>query len=220
MFYFGSVIYLIRWLRESRRQDLLFCALFSAFAALTKNEGLPLAVVNALVIAARWLATRRSIDASAAGLCGCIFLVMVAPFLIWAQTLPRTDEDYPSKLTVSRIIDNRERAFAIIPAMTGEAMNPHQEGCVWLLLPLAAVLGFRGFRQFEVRCLWFLIVAQLAIYVLIYEITPWDLNALLPLTVDRLILHVTPLAVVLIGLHWRSIGRSEARVVVRQSTHL
>ena len=208
MFYFGSVVCLIRWLGRFRWQDLLLCAMFSAFAALTKNEGLPLAVINGIAIAVGWITKRPKLnDFSWIVYVGTAAL-MVAPFLTWVYPLPRGDEDYPSKLTISRIIDNRGRLLDIIPAMAGEAMAPRQQGCVWILLIAAAAVGRRGFARSELRCVWFLIGAQLFVYALVYEITPWDLTALLPLTVDRLFLHVTPLAVVLIGLHWRWAGEA------------
>jgi hypothetical protein len=50
--------------------------------------------------------------------------------------------------------------------------------------------------------LWVLLTLQLIAYFPPYMVTPWDLDQLLPATVDRLFMHMMPAAALLIGLLW------------------
>jgi len=47
-----------------------------------------------------------------------------------------------------------------------------------------------------------LLALHLASYVLAYIVTPWDLNVLLPATLDRLLWHALPAFLLLTGWHW------------------
>ena len=54
--------------------------------------------------------------------------------------------------------------------------------------------------------LWLLLLGHVAMYVLIYLITPWDVRELLSMSLDRLLLHAVPAVVLLIGYHWAEAG--------------
>jgi hypothetical protein len=47
-----------------------------------------------------------------------------------------------------------------------------------------------------------LLALQLLVYFPPYMVTNWDLDQLLPATVDRLFMHMMPVAALLIGLLW------------------
>jgi hypothetical protein len=63
-----------------------------------------------------------------------------------------------------------------------------------------------------VLALWILLVMQLMVYALAYSVTPWDLAVLMPMTMDRLLLHAVPAVIFLAGWHWAEIGTSPGRV--------
>ncbi|HVT90205.1 MAG TPA: hypothetical protein VHD56_15240 [Tepidisphaeraceae bacterium] len=67
---------------------------------------------------------------------------------------------------------------------------------------LAAVIGWNGWTRPDVRAGWFILFVQLAAYSIVYLITPWELPVLIPITAPRLMLQVTPLAMLLVAMHW------------------
>ena len=101
MFYAGSIFYVARWIDRQQWPDLILAILFSAFAAFTKNEGTVLALMNGAVILGfgLWSGRRRAWIGAAAFFAG--LLAMDAAWLIWSRNLPRTHEDYGSKLLSS-----------------------------------------------------------------------------------------------------------------------
>ena len=76
---------------------------------------------------------------------------------------------------------------------------------LWIILPIFALLGWRGFREDKVLVLWLALLAQFCIYVFAYTISRADLNWLLQTSLDRLLIHLSPIAILLIGFHWSSI---------------
>jgi hypothetical protein len=42
-------------------------------------------------------------------------------------------------------------------------------------------------------------------YALAYSVTPWDLTVLMPMTMDRLLLHTVPVVIFLAGWHWTEV---------------
>ena len=228
-FYAGSVLYLSRWARDQGRESLILATLFSIFAALTKNEGMALALINAMVAggvwlwrvgrAWRWRLGRLAPEGWLAAV-ACIVLGLL-PWLVFRQSLPRTHEDYGSKFTMSRIADNVSRLQIILPELRDQITTWREWGPLWLVLMLAAIAGWRAFLSPRGVVLWVLFAAHVALYVLVYLVTPWSVRELLDRTLDRLLLHVTPVAVLLIGAHWAAAspapmaGRVETAASIR-----
>ena len=94
----------------------------------------------------------------------------------------------------------------ILPALGEQVTLLARWGTLWLLLGAAAVLGYRAFTRRHVLALWALLLLHVALYVAVYMVTPWGAAKLIPGTLDRLLLHVTPIAVLLIGYHWSDVG--------------
>src|SRR5437867_6289777 len=94
-FYVGSIVYLVRWIAAERAADLAFAMLFSVYAAFTKNEGLALALVNAVVLGTFCL-VRPTRSRGWLGLAayGLGLLVLLGPWLMFRANLPKTHEDY------------------------------------------------------------------------------------------------------------------------------
>jgi 4-amino-4-deoxy-L-arabinose transferase-like glycosyltransferase len=202
LFYGVSVYFTARWAASGEAADLAIVVLTSAFAALTKNDGLGLALLNGLAVVLslprrHWRARAGLVLLALAG-AG----VLLAPWTIWNWTVPRTHEDYGARLSIASVFQNLPRLPIVIRAFAAETTAVATWGALWLLLILAAALGWRAFRERHVIVVWSLLAAQLAMYAAIYLVTPWNVEELLAVSLDRVLLHATPAAVLLIGYHW------------------
>jgi hypothetical protein len=208
MFYAGSIFYLAKWLAEPQWPNLALAILFSTFAAFTKNEGAVLALANGAVILGfgLWRGRRRHRIGAVAFFAG--LLLLNAAWLIWNHSLPRTHEDYGSKLLSPLLAAHLPRLKQIIPEMLVQATNPQAWGLLWILAGMVALSGWRAMAQRYLLAVWILLAMHLASYVLAYVVTPWNLNVLMPATMDRLLLHTAPAVFLLAGWHWAEAGKS------------
>jgi hypothetical protein len=206
MFYAGSILYVARWIDRQQWPDLILAILFSAFAAFTKNEGAVLALMNGAVILGFGLrgGRRRAWVGAAVFFAG--LLAVNAAWLIWSRGLPRTHEDYGSKLLSTAVVTDLPRLKEIIPAMLVQIAEVHVWGLLWIMAVMLALLGWRALARPYVLALWILLGLHLMSYALAYSVTPWDLSVLMPMTIDRLLLHTIPAVIFLAGWHWAEAG--------------
>jgi hypothetical protein len=212
MFYAGSILYVARWIDRQQWQDLILAILFSAFAAFTKNEGLVLALMNGAVLLGFGLCggRRRAWVGAAAFFAG--LLAINAAWLIWSRSLPRTHEDYGSKLLSSLVVTHLPRLKEIIPAMLVQMAELRVWGLLWVMAGVMALLGWRALARPYVLALWILLGLHLMSYALAYSVTPWDLTTLMPMTMDRLLLHAIPAVIFLAGWHWAEVETGRRHV--------
>jgi 4-amino-4-deoxy-L-arabinose transferase-like glycosyltransferase len=211
MFYAGSILYVARWIDRQQWPDLILGILFSAFVAFTKNEGMVLALMNGAVLLGFGLGggRRRAGVGAAAFFTG--LLAMDAAWLIWSRSLPRTHEDYGSKLLSSALVTHLPRLKEIIPAMLVQTTELQVWGLLWIMAGVLVLLGWRALARRYVLALWIMLGLHLISYALAYSVTPWDLTTLMPMTMDRLLLHAVPAVIFLAGWHWAEIGNSPRR---------
>jgi 4-amino-4-deoxy-L-arabinose transferase-like glycosyltransferase len=208
MFYAGSIYFTAKWLAELQRPNLALAILFSAFAAFTKNEGLVLALANGVVILGfgLWRGQRRNLIAGVVFFAG--FLTINAAWLIWNHSLPKTHEDYGSKLLSTLFVTHLPRLKEIIPEMVVQAVEPRSWGLLWIMAAIFALSNWRGIAQRHVLAVWILLTLHLGSYVLAYLVTPWDLAVLMSATMERLLFHAAPAILLLTGWHWAEAEKS------------
>jgi hypothetical protein len=212
MFYAGSIFSTAKWIDRQQWKDLILAILFSAFVAFTKNEGMVLALINGAVILGfeLWGGRRRVWGGAAAFFTG--LLAMDAAWLIWSRNLPRTHEDYGSKLLSSALVTHLPGLKEIIPAMLVQTIEFPVWGLLWIMAGVLALLGWRALARPCVLALWILLGLQLLSYALAYSVTPWDLASLMPITMDRLLLHTVPAVILLAGWHWAELETGRRHV--------
>jgi hypothetical protein len=211
-FYLGAVVYLVRWVMHRQRTDMILAALFSGFVASTKTEGLPLAVIHMAVVLAVVVPSRQVRDWKDFGTFAAIVIAFTGFWIVWRIGIPHTHDDYASRLGPAIIAAGVRRIGTILAGWKDVFLAVHSFGWLWIALPIMAAIGFRAFASRESLVLWALLVLHLSLYMLAYMITDWDLKELISATLQRLILHVTPIAMMLLAVHW-----SAANHVLRDS---
>jgi 4-amino-4-deoxy-L-arabinose transferase-like glycosyltransferase len=208
MFYAGSVFYAARWIERQQWPDLILTILFSTFAAFKKKEGMVLALINGAVILGfgLWGGRRRAQVGAAAFFAG--LLALNAAWLIWSRNLPHTHEDYGSKLLSSALATHLPRLKEIVPAMLLQMAEFQIWGLLWILAGVMTLMGWRGWARRPVLALWIMLGLQLMSYALAYSVTPWNLTELMPMTMDRLLLHTVPAIIFLTGWHWAELEKN------------
>jgi 4-amino-4-deoxy-L-arabinose transferase-like glycosyltransferase len=208
-FYACSLISILHWQEKQKTSDLILATLFSICMTWTKNEGIALAAINFAVILflSRRPFSRRNITAAFALLI-CVVLFYL-PWLIWSRGLPRTDEDYAGHLSAQEIIAHLDRIPTIIAAFADEMVLRQNVlgamknwGAFWIVLALLTIIKVTRLRSRPVYTLWICLLLHAGAYVLAYIITPLNLKNLLADSMDRLVLHLTSAAALIIGLTW------------------
>jgi hypothetical protein len=227
-FYGGSILCLLRWQKRGFFGDFVLAALFTAMLPLTKNEGAPLAIINALAVLffapMEWPKAMRA----AALFCAIVFALYL-PWLLFVHGIPSSDEDYIHRLTPGLMLAHLDRLPTILAAFWREATFARYAdhpgitadwGLFWLILGLLAIAQWRKFKAKAVSMLGILLVLHFAAYIPPYLVVgdQWHLTELLDVTTGRLLLHMAPAAALLIGLLWPTWAEEpESRVDERAS---
>jgi hypothetical protein len=208
VFYGGMICLIIRLGDETRWSVLTSAALLAAAAAFTKNEGIPLACFGAAMVLV--MAAPKGLGRAAlmSGAFLGLIAILLAPWYVWSRQFKPMDEDYPSRLSALTHGENLARLAAIVPALGREALNFRDGGPLWLLLLIVPAIAWRALHCRHIQALWALLAAHFLLYAFVYVITPFDLNWLLANSLNRLFVHITPVAILLIGYHWAALGTS------------
>ncbi|HET8773613.1 MAG TPA: hypothetical protein VFP80_07475, partial [Thermoanaerobaculia bacterium] len=155
--------------------DARTAGLFAAFAVLTKNEGLTLAIalLGAAIVTRRfrlWL----------------LVPVMLAEGIVlaWRVRVPAAyDEQYEALL--STLPSKLERVPAALAAIGRHAVSFPEWGIFWVAVAVAAVIAGR-----RVALPLVAMTLALAAYVAALCVTSWRIEDLAPVAVNRLLLHL------------------------------
>lgn len=212
MFLLAAVTCLMRWLGSNQPHHAVAAAMLAAMAGFTKLEGLVvvascLTVATLTLLPAIWRQDRRRIGGWAAFILA--LAITLGPWLIWSHDLPHSHEDYGSRLSWSRLSAGFDRIPAISRALLREIRSWSFAGTIGVLA-LAACLGWRGWRQNDVLAGWFVLAAQLLAYLAALLVTPWDPPVLVGFVSQRLLFHLSPLAMLLAAMHWRNLAENQS----------
>jgi hypothetical protein len=199
-----SLICLLNWQRDRRCADLAMFGLFTIFICWTKQEGVPLAILNVLAVVA--LAPKRpKIWLTLTLAVGLAYL----PWLLFIRGLPKTDENYLGHLHANEFVENIWRVGPAILGFLKRAFDWRNWDVFWYALVAIALLEWRRFKAPGVALLWILLAAHFLIYLPPYVIVAnWDFHELMRITQDRLMVHIAPAAALLIGLQWPMLRRA------------
>ena len=210
-FYAGCLTYLLRWTRSGLRQDTIMASIFAAFCGFSKNEGCALIIVTFVGILAWLVISKSHLSIRPVLLYGAIAFGILAPWFAVARNLPDCDK-FLSQFSCSIILENVDRLLVIASAFFDELVSWGKWNGIWMICLFTMVAGGRHLKNPPIFFLSFIFVAQLWLYVFIYLIHPHDLRGLIPVTMDRLLIQLSPVAILLIGLQWEQFSLSSNKL--------
>lgn len=197
-FYCVFAVSLFFWFRQGQTTDLALATAFGTFALFTKNEGLALWGIALACYsfhpaglgrsAFRWL---RHFSFLAA-----ISLVALLPWFLYQSRLPRLEEDYFRLLTPFNLANGADRLPYLFESFLKEfILRPH----LWSLLGPGLVLAFCASPKQAIRgphraFLWIAVLYCLFV-LMIYLVIPWRMEELVPVSLTRLLMPLSPLLV-------------------------
>jgi hypothetical protein len=145
-----------------------------AFLVLTKNEGLPVALILfAIGLNRRWIRAALPL------------LIAIAALFAWRAHIPKTDEeDY-----VALLPSFASHLHRIAPAsieFAKHAFDFSTWGAFWIAAAIALVVLAKKEWRAPVA-----VAAIAAVYIGAYTITQWQLRDLIDVSADRLLMHLT-----------------------------
>jgi hypothetical protein len=205
LFATGAALAALDAVEGRRKRAVLEAGLMLAFAALTKNEGLPLIAGVSLAL----LLSAPSGKWKKVALAGGIPLGAYA--LLWwrlARTFPALDEYYPGRLNWQAVSEGLDRVPGILFRLLEEIWFLPSWNLTWIAVIALLLISFdRNMLNRGNRLILFVCTFQLLGYVLAFTITSWtspslqgsgdSVPYLMNITLGRLLLHIAPLAVVL-----------------------
>lgn len=189
------------FVKTQERPSLLLSMLFFGFGAWTKNEGLPLAAFGLLLAAAYLFYTRPMRQAITATLSGLgLLLCLVLPWMAY-KSFTGT-EGWVSQMEPTAQAQYWDRLPVIFKAIAEKAFSPPFFNLAWVFLFIGGLLNWRSLRTPSLSLyLYAMMALQWSGYVLVYALTPFDLRWHLGTSVDRLLLHLLPLALLVTALN-------------------
>ncbi len=200
------VVALASWLTTRERGDLVLASTALGLAIFTKNEALPftLAIASAWAVA---LGCERSRgiwkglpDPRSAAIAFCAFCAFAIPWLAFRHTLPERDENYQQLLTLDNLRAGAWRWPSIVVFAIESAFASDTYGLVWILLPIALVFSIRRGFDPPVVLAGVAMLAMIVVYAAVFVVTPLPIVDSLVTSIPRTFFHLTPLAVVLVGM--------------------
>jgi len=209
-FYFGAAsLYLYLWQTTGRGLFLALSALLTGCAALTKNEGVVLCGIH-LVWLAAVLLSRSGIafrsKLASLGIYFCILAAVLMPWYLFKDSLGlRNDLINREALTAGLSWNSLTRVGPILYHLQTQVFGPKNWNLVWVLLGVAVGLRRRVLWRlpavFVLCAMGLTLVAYMGAYLITpYTIPPFDVTWHLRTSASRLLLHVLPQVVFLIGL--------------------
>jgi len=182
-----------------RPADLNMAMLFAGISVWTKDEGLVLITVCVLLAAAH--ALHRRVPLRNCLVAAGVVLVTAGPWLVYKGSINIPGE-YASGYSPQTFIDNIGR-LSVILDFFGYMMfkNTSIYSLTWYLYALSLALNYRGFFSRPLLYLNIVLAALFSSYVLVYIISFLNVNFHLATSIDRVILHMLPLAMLIAALN-------------------
>ncbi|CAG1065444.1 hypothetical protein BAC1_01025 [uncultured bacterium] len=192
-YFLAAGLFIFLYAREGRASFAFLASVALAMGAWTKNEGLTFALLGFMALAATAL-IREKRDFRTLALALVPLALFILPWSVY-KAAHGLGSEYVENMGPAVFFSNLKRLGQIVPYMAGFMfLKPGVTGLVWWAWVITAILGLRTALSARTVLLQGLILGQLAIYVFVYVITPVDLKWHLGTSLDRLVLHMVPLA--------------------------
>ncbi len=202
IYYAASVFYLVKFLKEEKREDLVLGILMTVFCAFTKNEGIAIAALNIAVFGVFYTFFPFSGKKLKVAILFALGIgILMLPWFYWSKGIPHTHENYPLRILYLFSLENLKRIAEILKLFAGNVINISRWGIIWFILPLVCLLNCNACKKRYVLAMWALLLSQILVYLFVFIISPWTPGFLAEMALERILLHTTPAVIYLIAFH-------------------
>ena len=196
-FCFLMTRYAYLWIQEGDWRHSVLAGIFAAFTVHTKNEGMALFLINLGVLAlfACWNPKKERVRHLI--LFFVIAAILITPWLLFQQKITVVQDDYASRLSFEVLGQNAGRIPGILSAFFKEFIHVREWSVFWFLAAILFGLRIRAAIRPPISYLTLVLAAHFGLYVLTYWITSWNPEELIPYTITRLLIHIAPVALLL-----------------------
>ena len=131
--------------------------------------------------------------------------ILMIPWILWSNGVPHTHENYPDRIWNIFSDKNLKRIYEIISLFAKHSIYYYQGilrwGILWLILPVAAIINYRKFKEKYVVAMWALFLLHIGAYFFVFIISPWTPQFLADMALERIFLHASPALIYLIAYH-------------------
>ena len=202
-FLLTAIARILTWLTEGRCEDLVWAAILLAGGAMTKNEGLLLALVVFFAVSIVTLKDQRS-KLSSLGILPGIFIPLYLPWVFHQRLIPAvSDENYLQQFNLAALYNGVERLPLIVKSLIAQMTDWSLWHLFWLIVPIVVGWSLILWRKVatEERFVALVWVGYLCGILLIYMVSPWqDINLHIDASFNRVILPLFPCGLLLVGL--------------------
>lgn len=188
-----------RWLDAGHVDDLRLAGVFAAGMIFTKREGTALFAVLLVVLMLALVAERALARSKPVALwLIAVPLAAMAPWFVCLRDIPRVHDNYLPYLRPEFFARNVARVPEVLAGALRYGGNAQDWLAFWPLIGVAVAISVRHWSGRPVRFLVWSLASILCVYGTIYVVTPSDVAWLLETAGSRLLLHVAPLATLLL----------------------
>jgi len=201
-FYSVSTIYLYLWIKEHNRDYICIAAIFAAFAMFTKDEGIALFLINAMVLSLHTISNFK--DTTKIKICHLLIylivpIVICMPWFMYKMEIPKTGGYRPESFAISIIIQNIHRIPTILTTFMTEFINLKQWNVLWVLLVVSTLFAVKETFKKPTVYLFLIILLQLSLFMLVFIVSPLDLALHMHKHLARFLILVAPVAIFLMS---------------------
>jgi hypothetical protein len=185
---------------SANRDDLKLASFFAAGMLFTKNEGIGLFAILA-ILALAGVAWGRQFGRLLPVFLWIVVvpLVLTGAWFLFRMQIPKTHEDYGSRLNPLLFVHNVSHISEIALVLPRYLGDWNDWLAFWPLFGLTLLATPRHVLTPPARFLLMGIVMILLVYGYVYVVTPRPLAELMEVTANRLLLHVFPMCVFLMA---------------------
>lgn len=207
MFYFGAVLFIVRWTASNQPRHLVQAMFFATCCLFCKREGIAFMGLFAGGICVVALASRDVKRLKWLPAFFAIVIAIAAPWFLFASALPKAPIYLPA-ITITEI--PWSRLPLILEQMWSYIGDWRSWNGLWFVLPILAVVTARRSGKAQILVLWSFVLAHFALYLYVYVIRPGNWDIIVDRTQPRLTLHIAPVAMLLLAHHWAAVMPSNA----------
>ena len=202
-FHTVSTLCLVRWLTTGTLRGAALAGLMAAFGIFTKNEGLALWAINVTCagVASLFVPGWRR-RAGWLVFVGVAVLVSLPWFVVQSGLPTVSDENYLARILAGGLGANVARVPQVAAAVAAEMfLAVGRWSVLWYVIGVMILTHIRAASRPGPAMVLAALVLYVAAVVAMYTVSPWDdVSVHMAVSLPRVLLHVLPVAVCLVGL--------------------